>query len=192
MSSPISPISALHDHLNSLNLWYKTIELKRGDHIHLAGETDGDIYYVANGTLRSYVIVDDEEQIIRFGYQGDFVAAIDSYITGQPTMLSTQALRKTTLQIIRRTDFHDALDRDPILSKTWQKIMPWMIIGQLEREVDLLTNDPAERYRRVLNRSPRLFQEVPAKYIANYLRMTPETMSRIKKTVDGSVVDGSL
>jgi hypothetical protein len=70
--------------------------------------------------------------------------------------------------------------------------MPWMIIGQLEREVDLLTNDPAERYRRVLNRSPRLFQEVPAKYIANYLRMTPETMSRIKKTVDGSVVDGSL
>ena len=187
-----SPISALHDHLNSLNLWYKTIELKRGDHIHLAGETDGDIYYVVSGTLRSYVIVDDEEQIIRFGYQGDFVAAIDSYITGQPTMLSTQALRKTTLQIIRRADFHDALDRSPTLSKTWQKIMPWMIIGQLEREIDLLTNDPAERYRRVLNRSPRLFQEVPAKYIANYLRMTPETMSRIKKTVDGSVVDGSL
>ncbi len=51
----------------------------------------------------------------------------------------------------------------------------------MEREQDLLINSPEERYRRVLKRSPQLFQEVPHKYIAAYLRMPPETLSRVKK-----------
>jgi hypothetical protein len=55
-----------------------------------------------------------------------------------------------------------------------------LVLQQLEREKDLLINAPAERYERVLKRSPKLFQEVPNKYIANYLRMSPETLSRLK------------
>ena len=52
----------------------------------------------------------------------------------------------------------------------------------MERERDILTSSPLERYNRVLKRSPLLFQEIPNKYIADYLRMTPETLSRIKKS----------
>ena len=48
-----------------------------------------------------------------------------------------------------------------------------------EREIDILQKDPAKRLKRVLERSPQVFQEVPHKYIAAYLRMTPETLSRL-------------
>lgn len=176
-----SPIDQLHAFLDAQNLWHKTIELKRGDFLHQAGDLDTNIYYVVAGTLRSYVFVNDEEQIIRFGYQGDFVAAMDSFIGGKPTILYADALRKTTVRMMRKSEYQQALQRNPAINQLWQKIMTWMITGQLEREIDLLTNSPEERYRRVLQRSPRLFQEIPAKYIANYLRMTPETLSRIKK-----------
>ena len=57
-----------------------------------------------------------------------------------------------------------------------------LIVQQLEREIDILTTSPEERYNRVLKRSPKLFQQIPAKYIASYLRMTPETLSRIRKS----------
>jgi len=57
-----------------------------------------------------------------------------------------------------------------------------LTLQQLEREKDILTSSPLERYKRVLKRSPQLFQEIPNKYIADYLRMTPETLSRIKKS----------
>ena len=57
-----------------------------------------------------------------------------------------------------------------------------LFLDQFEREIDLLTASPEERYLRVLKRSPKVFQEVPHKYIAEYLRMTPETLSRIKKS----------
>lgn len=177
-----SPIEYLFTFLNEQDLWYKTLELKRGDLLHEAGDLDTNIYYVVSGTIRSYVLVNDgEEQIIRFGYQGDFVAAMDSFIGGGPTILYADALRKTTIRVIRKTEYMAALSDNPEINRLWQKIMSWMITGQLEREIDLLTNSPEERYQRVLQRSPRLFQEIPAKYIANYLRMTPETLSRIKK-----------
>ena len=56
-----------------------------------------------------------------------------------------------------------------------------LIYQQMERERDILTSSPLERYKRVLSRSPQLFQEIPNKHIASYLRMTPETLSRLKK-----------
>ena len=52
----------------------------------------------------------------------------------------------------------------------------------MEREHDLMLADPKMRLERVRQRSPQLFQEVPHKYIAAYLRMSPETLSRLMNT----------
>ncbi|WP_369806592.1 hypothetical protein [Tenacibaculum finnmarkense] len=55
---------------------------------------------------------------------------------------------------------------------------------QIEREIDLITYSPQKRFNRIFKRSPKLFQEIPQKYIASYLRMAPETLSRILKNLD--------
>ncbi|MEL7163063.1 MAG: Crp/Fnr family transcriptional regulator [Bacteroidota bacterium] len=173
---------SLHEYLTTHALWDKQLTLKRGEHLHLEGDVDPDIYYVKEGTLRSYVLPEgtNGEHIIRFGYGGDFVTAMDCFLGGRPTMLYTQTLRKTVLRRVRRGVYLKQMETDPALNALWQRTISWMFIGQMEREVDLLTSSPEARYRRVLARSPRLFQEIPAKYIANYLRMTPETLSRIR------------
>ncbi|WP_317127531.1 MULTISPECIES: hypothetical protein [Chryseobacterium] len=64
----------------------------------------------------------------------------------------------------------------------WTIILEDLVLQQVEREKDLLISAPKERYERVLKRSPQLFQQIPDKYIANYLRMSPETLSRLKKS----------
>jgi hypothetical protein len=56
-----------------------------------------------------------------------------------------------------------------------------IITQQVERTIDLLTSSFSERLERVLKHSPDLFKEIPLKYIASYLRMTPETLSCIRK-----------
>ena len=175
------PLARLHDYVEQHHLFQRTIVLSRGEHLLLPGATDPNIYYVASGTLRYYVTINDEEQIIRFGYKGDFALALDTFISGRSTIFHAQALRKCTLRPVRRSELWAKIMGAPSMSEYWQQIISWMLLGQLEREIDLLTNDPASRYQRVLMRSPRLFQEIPAKYIANYLRMTPETLSRLKK-----------
>ena len=74
------------------------------------------------------------------------------------------------------------LDNNKELKASWIQILGVLLLDSMEREIDILTKSPQARYQRVLNRSPRLFQEIPNKYIASYLNMTPETLSRLKKS----------
>lgn len=175
------PIPTLLKKLTDQNLWQKEITLNRNEYLTKAGKTDTNIYFVLSGTLKIYVEEELEEQIIRFGYQDNLIAALDSFLTENPTDFYIQALKKTTLLAISKQRFMDFIQSSKENTQTWFLILESFVLQQMERERDLLTTSPVERYNRVLKRSPQLFQEIPSKYIAAYLRMTPETLSRIKK-----------
>ena len=87
--------------------------------------------------------------------------------------------------MLPKINFNKYLENDPasllLLLLLWKQILELLVYQQMEREIDLLTYSPQKRYERVLQRSPQLFQEIPSKYIASYLRMSPETLSRLKK-----------
>ncbi|MEO6949543.1 MAG: Crp/Fnr family transcriptional regulator [Ginsengibacter sp.] len=159
----------------------KTITLERNEFLKVKGSIDTNTYYVESGSLRVFVLDDDEEQIIRFGYKGSTIASIDSFLTGKPSNFFIQAIKKSVIKVISKKQIEDLLNAKNN-SMLWIKILEDLVLQQMEREVDILTSSPKERYNRVLKRSPQLFQEIPHRYIANYLRMSPETLSRLKKS----------
>ncbi|OHT43183.1 Crp/Fnr family transcriptional regulator [Flavobacterium tructae] len=159
----------------------KTITISRNDFLKVKGSIDDNIYFVESGSLRLFVLADDEEQIIRFGYQQNLIVSLDSFLTGRPSDLCIQAIKKTVLKIITKKQIEQFLKIEAN-KNLWITILENLVVQQMEREIDILTSSPKERYQRVLKRSPQLFQEVPNKHIANYLRMTPETLSRLKKS----------
>ncbi len=156
--------------------------LNRHDYLITKGKTERNIYYVESGTLRVFLTDHAEEQTIRFGYPGTLFTALDSFLTGKPTHYTIQALKKCDLLVIQKSSFMEVVNGNADLAGLYHKMLEQLIVQQMERETDLLTVSPGERYRRVLARSPHLFQHVPHKYIASYLRMTPETLSRLKKS----------
>ncbi len=178
----MNPIQTLIDDLNTQNLWGKSIELKRNEYLKVKGSIDTNIYFVVNGSLRIFVLDDFEEHTIRFGYKNNLIAALDSFLSEQPSDLYIQVLKNTTLKVLKKSVFMNFIASSSKNTKTWQLILENFALQQMERERDILTTSPVERYNRVLKRSPQLFQEIPNKYIASYLRMTPETLSRIKKS----------
>ncbi|MBT1703400.1 Crp/Fnr family transcriptional regulator [Chryseosolibacter indicus] len=159
----------------------KTITIERNELLKVKGSVDTNVYYIESGSLRIFVLDDYEEQIIRFGYKGNLIVSLDSFLTGKPSDFFIQAIKKTVLRVITKHQIDNFLktDTNRVL---WTGILENLILQQLEREIDILTNSPKERYQRVLKRSPQLFQEIPHRYIANYLRMSPETLSRLKKS----------
>ncbi len=175
-------LKALLDCIVLKRLWSKEVTLERGAYLKREGTTDTNLYFVKEGSLRVFILDETDEKTIRFGYKGDLIASLDSYITGKPSPLLIQAIRKTEIKVIRKIDFMKMLDNDKELKASWTQILGVLLIGSMEREIDILTKSPQARYQRVLNRSPRLFQEIPNKYIASYLNMTPETLSRLKKS----------
>jgi len=164
------------------NLWEKEIEISRNEYLKVKGSIDTNLYFIKNGSLRIYVIDEYEEHTIRFGYQNNFIVSLDSFITEKPSDFYIQAIKKTNLKIIKKKTFKNIINSNVELQNIWTKILEQLILQQLERERDILTSSPIERYKRVFKRNPQLFQEIPNKYIADYLRMTPETLSRIKKS----------
>ena len=177
-----SPLDKVVDHINSKRIWFKEIELSRGEFLKLENTIDTNLYLIDEGSLRFFIQDDHDDKTIRFGYGGELVAALDSYISEKASPLNIQAIRRTKLKVIHKKDFKELIDNSDVLKIAWEKILGGLILECMEREIDILTKSPQGRYNRVFSRSPRLFQEVPHKYIASYLNMTPETLSRINKS----------
>lgn len=159
----------------------KTITLNRNEYLKLAGSIDTNLYYVESGSLRVFRLNEREEQNIRLGYMGNFVVALDSFLSGKPSDLQIQVIKKSVIKIVSKSKIDQFLEHEQYHT-LWIKILENFALQQMEREIDLLTYSPKERYERVLKRSPQLFQEIPNRHIANYLRMAPETLSRLKKS----------
>jgi len=154
----------------------------KGEYLVREGEIEKYIYFIETGAVRAFITSDAEEQTIRFGYAGSFITSISSFITQRPSEMAIEALRKTTAKVISRNSLLAMVHADMQSQQQYITMLETLITQQMERETDLLTTNPAARLQRVLDRSPNLFQEIPLKYIASYLRMTPETLSRIRNS----------
>lgn len=159
----------------------KTLTIERNAFLKVKGSIDTNIYFIEEGSLRIFVLDDHEERIIRFGYKDNIIVSLDSFFTESPSDFYIQAIKKTSVKIIPKKSFMMFINKNEDHLKLWVKILEDLILQQIEREKDILINSPKERYDRVLKRSPKLFQEIPNRHIANYLRMSPETLSRLKK-----------
>ncbi len=178
----MSILATLISKIDKENLWQKEVKLERNEYLKVKGSTDTNLYYVKNGSLRIFLLDEEEEQTIRFGYKNNLITALDSFLNDQPSDFYIQALKKTTVKVLTKQDYLAFINASFEHKEIWNEILKSFVLQQMERERDILTTSPVERYRRVLKRSPQLFQEIPNKYIASYLRMTPETLSRIKKS----------
>lgn len=159
----------------------KEITINRNEFLKVKGSIDTNLYYIESGSLRIFVLNDYEEQTIRFGYKENLIVSLDSFLTGKPSNLYIQAIKKTVLKVVTKEQFDKFLEKENN-QNLWTKILENLVVQQMNREIDILTNSPKERYERVLKRSPQLFQEIPNRHIANYLRMSAETLSRLKKS----------
>lgn len=177
MTNILNLIKEIDDH----DLWDNQLVLKRKEYLKTKGSIDTNLYFIKNGSLKIFIVDEFEENIIRFGYKNNLIASLDSFITEKSSDLYIQAIKRTELRVIKKSTFINLIESSEKHTKSWSTILGDLILQQMERERDILTSSPLERYKRVLTRSPQLFEEIPNKYIASYLRMTPETLSRIKK-----------
>ena len=163
-------------------LFNRQLVLERNAYLTRPGQKDDRIFFIESGSLIVFIPDGAEERITRFGYRNNIIVALDAFLSDRPTDFYIQAIKKSVVHIASKQQFMDLIRTDMSLSRQWTLILEDLVLQQIEREKDLLIQSPGARYERVLQRSPQLFQEIPHKYIANYLRMTPETLSRLKKS----------
>lgn len=156
--------------------------IAKGEFLVREGDVEKNLYLVESGAIRVFYLTEFEEMTIRFGYKESMITSLSSFLKGTPSEFYIDAIRKTSLKVISKESLMSLVNESTENLRQYNALLESLITQQIEREVDLLITSPTERLNRVLQRSPNLFQEIPLKYIASYLRMTPETLSRIRNS----------
>ncbi|WP_447767466.1 hypothetical protein [Sphingobacterium faecium] len=77
-----------------IELSAKAITINRNEFLKVKGSIDTNLYYIASGSLRIFVLDEYEEQTIRLGYKENLVVSLDSFLTNKPSNLFIQAIKK--------------------------------------------------------------------------------------------------
>lgn len=160
----------------------KAREVVKDEIILREGQVEKFLYLVKSGSIRVFRMSEHEEINIRFGYKDSIINSLASFVKQQPSELYIQAIKRSEVLCLHIDDMRAFINQNEERLRGYTHFLEMAFAQQVDREIDLLTASPAERLDRVLKRSPNLFQEIPLRHIASYLRMTPETLSRIRKS----------
>jgi CRP-like cAMP-binding protein len=148
------------------------------------GKRGFELGFVLNGMFRQYYTKDDEEKTTYFFFENHLFGSYISCITGKPSLITIEALSDTSYISFPYKILQHLFEQ----SMPWQKfgrlIAEYATIGLEERMVSLLLQSPEERYLDLLNSNKKkIIERVPQHYIANYLGITPVSMSRIRSRI---------
>lgn len=136
--------------------------------------------FVETGVLRSFRERNGEEFISDFFVPGSFVTSYRSFLRGEPSVGSIQALEDTRIRCLSRTAYDELLHESPEWYKLGKRIADTLFIKKCVKETSLLMDSALERYRLLLKTYPHIEQYVAQYHIASYLGIKPESLSRIK------------
>ena len=135
---------------------------------------------IESGVLRSYIEREGEEFIKDFYFSGTIVVSYGSFLTGEPCIGYIQALEETRLVTLSRLGYDQLLRESDQWYKFGKYISDCFLIRKCRRETSFLMESAYERYKLLLKTYPRIEQHVSQYYIASYLGIKPESLSRLK------------
>lgn len=147
-----------------------------------AGEVSYEKAYINKGCARVYVIDElGHERILFLAFEDWWVADLDSHFSGRPGTNYIQMLEDSDLLTVTRKDFDEMADRIPKMRKWDAEKMTRSAAAGRKRIEDMKTLTPEERYLQLMEKHPQVFQRIPLQYIASYLNIEPQSLSRIRK-----------
>lgn len=140
------------------------------------------IYFIVKGCFRSYSIDDKGlEHIFQIRMENNWISDLESFFTKKPSNYYIEALEDAQLLRISTESLDQLLKDVPSLERYFRILFQKAYLNSLKRLNSTMWESAIDRYDELLIGNPELFQRVPLAYIASYLGITPESLSRIRK-----------
>ena len=171
-----------HDELDTLESILVPMKFAQGEMILKEGEICKNIYYIEHGLVRQFYFKNDKELTEHLGVDHSIFMCIESLFKEEPTRLQVQAIEPTIIFALPKARLEEVALHNVNIQILYRKILEEsLIISQIH--ADLLRFESAQnRYKRLCKMSPQVVLRAPLVYIASYLQMTPETLSRVRSS----------
>lgn len=157
--------------------------LKKNEYFIREGEIARQIAFTNKGYLRVYYNHEESEITRDISPLNTFVTALPSYIKQNPSFEVIQAITDCELFIIHRNDLEYLYDNFINWQKIGRRIIEDMFVETQNRIYSLITQSAETRYKLMMKQFPDIFLHVPLQYIASFLGITSQSLSRLRKTI---------
>lgn len=147
------------------------------------GQIENYLYFIEKGTIRFFTPKIENDMTFGFCFENQFVSAYDSFITQKPSNYQLETLSECILWRISHQDLQEVYKNTAIGNTVGRLIAENLFLIKSERELSFINQTAEERYLSLFKSRPNLFKEIPLKYIASYIGVTPQALSRIRKRI---------
>ena len=170
------------EYLNARS-YFKSKKLKRLEVLHFTNVACNNIYFIESGIIRYYQMDDGKEITGGFFFEGEWYADLLSFFSNGNTKQTAQALEDSTLLFISKQDLDKLYKEIPKTERFGRIIAEQTLVGLRNKMDDHTLLNAKERYLNLIKRNPIIIKKIPQHYIASYLGIKPQSLSRIRKNL---------
>jgi len=162
--------------------YFKPIAFNRKELILSNGNISHHLYFVLSGTLHHFFTDQQGQQYsCSFALPGTFITDLESFSNQRPSTHSVEALNQSQCLRISCVDCIALMNQSKAFHTYIYQMLEKVAHENLQRTTDLISLTPEQRYEKLELQQKQLLQTVPQKYLASYLGISPESLSRLKK-----------
>jgi CRP-like cAMP-binding protein len=177
-----SYISLEQKDIDLIKSLFKYISVTKATSLIEAGKPTDKLFFILSGYLRYFKILDTaEELIIHLCAPNSFTTSLNGFFLEKETEETLQTITDCEFLYISRVD----LEKLYVTDHKWQfmgrKLMESFLIEKEERIIDQLSLSAHNRYLKLMKNQPDIVLNIPVKYVASFIGIQPESLSRIRK-----------
>jgi CRP-like cAMP-binding protein len=173
------PLSAADEKIIK-NLFHKKI-IKKDKHLLEEGQVCRHLFFIENGLVRYYLSNNGEEQTNYFNKEGEWVCDYPSFLPKVPTTVNIQTLESTIAWVISYDDLQKFYHEVRHGERFGRLGIEQVFINVIQQVTSLYADKPQVRYQKFMQAYFDIAQRIPQYYIASYIGVKPQSLSRIRK-----------
>jgi CRP-like cAMP-binding protein len=147
------------------------------------GQIENHLSFIEKGVVRFYIPKSENDLTFGFVFNNEFVSAFDSFLIRLPSTYNIETLTETIIWSLSYDDLQCVYTETEIGITIGKKASEDLFLKKSKRELSLLNDTAEERYLKLFSERPNLIQFIPLKFIASYIGITPQALSRIRKRI---------
>jgi CRP-like cAMP-binding protein len=155
--------------------------LKKGEFLIREGQVSSNVSFINKGLFRVYKDLNGEEITKHFFFPLEYSTEYVSFLTRRPSEIHVKAMEDCELIELHYDKVQILYEQFPVWQKYGRLLAENLFIKLAERTHRLLYHTPEENYLKLLTDRPDIIERMPQHYIASYLGIQPESLSRIRK-----------